>query len=64
MALVAHFDMELHQMDVKTVFLNGDLNEEVYMMQPEGFVANDSGTLACRLKSLFIVSSKLLDNGT
>ena len=43
MALVAHFDMELHQMDVKTAFLNGDLNEEVYMMQPEGFVANDSG---------------------
>ena len=41
MALVAHFDMELHQMDVKTVFLNGDLNEEVYMMQPEGFEAND-----------------------
>ena len=50
MALVAHFDMELHQMDVKTVFLNGDLNEEVYMMQPEGFVANDSGKLVCRLK--------------
>ena len=50
MALVAHFDMELHQMDVKTAFLNGDLNEEVYMMQPEGFVANDSGKLVCRLK--------------
>ena len=47
MALVAHFDMELHQMDVKTVFLNGDLNEEIYMMQPKGFVANDSGTLVC-----------------
>ena len=40
MALVAHFDMELHPMDVKTAFLNGDLNEEVYMTQPEGFVAN------------------------
>ena len=54
MALVAHFDMELHQMDVKTAFLNGDLNEEVYMMQPEGFVANDLGTLVCRLeKSIY-----------
>ena len=50
MALVAHFDMELHQMDVKTVFLNGDLNEEVYMIQPEGFVGNDSSKLVCRLK--------------
>ena len=50
MALVAHFDMELHQMDVKTAFLNGDLKEEVYMVQHEGFVANDSGKLVCRLK--------------
>ncbi|PKI54918.1 hypothetical protein CRG98_024700 [Punica granatum] len=37
MALVAHMDLELHQMDVKTVFLNGDLDEEVYMKQLEGF---------------------------
>ena len=30
-AIVAHFDLELHQMDVMTVFLNGDLVEHVYM---------------------------------
>ncbi|CAD5181857.1 unnamed protein product, partial [Musa acuminata subsp. malaccensis] len=37
-ALVAHYDLELHQMDVKTTFLNGDLDEEIYMEQPEGFI--------------------------
>ncbi|KAK7259770.1 hypothetical protein RIF29_25383 [Crotalaria pallida] len=31
MALVAHFDLELHQMDVKTAFLNGDIDETIYM---------------------------------
>ena len=38
MALVAHYDLELHQMDVKTALLNGDLYENVYMAQPKGFV--------------------------
>ena len=31
MAIVAHFDLELHHMDVRTSFLNGDLIEDVYM---------------------------------
>jgi hypothetical protein len=38
MTLVAHYNLELYQMDVKTTFLNGDLEENVYMAQPKGFV--------------------------
>uniref|UniRef100_A0A2N9GUX4 Retrovirus-related Pol polyprotein from transposon TNT 1-94 n=1 Tax=Fagus sylvatica TaxID=28930 RepID=A0A2N9GUX4_FAGSY len=50
LALVAHFDLELQQMDVKTAFLNGDLEEEVYMKQPEGFPSSDGEHLVCKLK--------------
>jgi hypothetical protein len=38
MSLAATFDLEIEQMDVKTFFLHGDLEEEIYMKQPEGFV--------------------------
>jgi hypothetical protein len=50
MALIAHFDLELQQMDVKTTFLNGDLEEEVYMKQPEGFPSSDGEKLVFKLK--------------
>jgi hypothetical protein len=50
LALVAHFDLELQQMDVKTTFLNGDLEEKVYMKQPEGFPSSDGEQLVCKLK--------------
>ena len=50
MALTAHFDLELHQMDVKTAFLNGDLWETFYMKQPEGFEEHGKEHLVCELK--------------
>ena len=50
MALVAHYELELHQMDVKTVFLNGDIEETIYMMQPENFESKESKHLVSKLK--------------
>ena len=50
MALVAHFDLELHQMDVKTTFLNGELEENVFMAQPKGFVVSGKEHMGCHLR--------------
>ena len=50
MALVAYYDLELHQMDVKMTLLNGDLEENVYMAQPKGFVVEGKERMGCRLK--------------
>ena len=46
LALAAHLDYEIWQMDVKTAFLNGELDEEVYMIQPEGFTSTDESKCA------------------
>ncbi|PAM64267.1 hypothetical protein CEJ63_19810, partial [Acinetobacter baumannii] len=50
MALVAQLDLELVQMDVKTAFLHGDLEEEIYMTQPDGFKVAGKENWACKLK--------------
>jgi hypothetical protein len=50
MALVAHCDLELHQMDVKTTFLNGNLHKNVYMAQPEGFAVEGKEHMGYKLK--------------
>jgi hypothetical protein len=53
LALTAIEDMEIHQMDVKTAFFNGDLEKEIYMEQPEGFT-HEGEHIVCKLhKSLY-----------
>ena len=50
LALAALWDLEVHQMDVKTAFLNGDLEETIYMRQPEGFVQPGKAHMVCKLQ--------------
>ncbi|GJZ55719.1 retrovirus-related pol polyprotein from transposon TNT 1-94 [Tanacetum coccineum] len=49
-ALASIYNLPIHQIDVKTAFLNGDLDEEVYMKQPEGFVFPGIENKVCKLK--------------
>ena len=54
LAITALRNLEVHQMDVKTAFLNGDLEEEIYMEQLEGCIAPGQEKKVCRLvKSLY-----------
>ncbi len=43
-------NLEILQLDVKTAFLNGDLDEDIYMAQPEGFIAPGHEEKVCKLK--------------
>lgn len=54
LAIGATINSEVHQMDVKTAFLNGDLEEEIYMQQPPGFpLSSDPGKVLRLRKSLY-----------
>ncbi|GKC37906.1 retrovirus-related pol polyprotein from transposon TNT 1-94 [Tanacetum coccineum] len=50
LAFVAHMNMAVYQMDVKTAFLNGNLREEVYVSQPDSFVDPDNPNHVYKLK--------------
>ena len=50
LAIAAYYDYVIWQMDVKTAFLNGHLNEDVYMEQPQGFIDPKYPNRVCKLK--------------
>ena len=52
MALSSMLKWDIHQMDVKTTFLNGVIEEDVYIEQPQGFEVEDRVTHVCKLKRL------------
>ena len=50
LSIATFYDYEVWQMDVKTAFLNGNLEESIYMSQPEGFIKQDQEQKVCKLK--------------
>ncbi|KAG8484888.1 hypothetical protein CXB51_021392 [Gossypium anomalum] len=54
LGIVAMHDLELEQLDIKTAFLHGELEEDIYMQQPEGFIVSKKENYVCLLrKSLY-----------
>jgi len=50
LSIVAVEDLHLKQLNVKTVFLHDDLEEDIYLMQPHGYVMPGKEQLICKLK--------------
>ena len=58
LSIAAHMDYKIWQMNVKTIFLNGSLEETIYMIQPEGFVAKAKKRKCASCKSSFMNLSR------
>ena len=51
-ALATQHNWKIHYLDVKSAFLNGDLKEDIFFIQPEGFIKKGHEHLVCKLKKL------------
>ena len=49
LAIATYYDYDIWQMDVKTAFLNGSLDKEIYMEQPKDFISSGSKQKVCKL---------------
>ena len=64
LGMAATMDLEIEQLDVKTAFLHGDLEEVIYMEQPEGFMVAGKEQFAANGRRTYMARSKFLDSGT
>ena len=64
LSIAASMNLEVEQLDVKTTFLHGDLEEEIYMQQPEGFVKRGKDHLVCQLKKSLYGLKQAPDSAT
>ena len=62
MVLVAHFNLKLLQTEMKTTFLNIDIEEAIYMVQSEKFVLKGPKNIVCNLKNPSMCLNKHIDN--
>ena len=64
LGIVVAQHLELIELDIKTTFLHGGLEEEIYMEQPKGFIKPDQERLVCRLKKSLYSLKQVHGNGT
>lgn len=58
MAVAASLDLEMLQLDIKTAYLQGDVQEELFMQQPEGYQKKDRSDMVCGLQKLIYEVAK------
>ena len=63
LSLTTSMNLEIEHLDVKNAFLHGELEEEIYMEQPDGFEVKGKQNLVCRFRKSLYGLKKLLDNG-